>query len=312
MKRKIVTPQVMEQLVRYHACDPKADGDYWIFKQACNLKDYELGRHIITSSLLDRDKEKILGHLCTIAAMKGSIPMMDILVHEFGADIHQPNGEELPLTMACQENKVDMVIHLYREYGCNIHQQEERYLRTACFNGYEPLVSFLLNSGANVHAYNDAAIHNAVFKRNAIVVKMLLKFGANAQANHNSCIRLAVNNDDLETVQYLITMGGVDPRLHQDWPLRRACRHGYEDVVKYLLDTIQSPDAVNIQDGILLESAFIHGRYSVLQLLLTDYKVDLHTAGMKKGIQHVLQTKNNRILKLLARSGLQDLITEYQ
>jgi ankyrin repeat protein len=305
MKRKIVSLQVIEQLLRLNYCDPKADGDYWLFTQACELNQVSLAQHIIQVTLKLHDYSA-LNHLCNIAAMKGSIPIVDLLVHEFHVDIH--HGQDNALMLACRGNQVALVKHLICAYNCNIHSQNELYLRNACLQGFENLVVFLLESGADVHVYNDAALQSAAYKGFSSIVKLLIDAGAHADANQNACIQYAITNRDLDVVKLLIENGGVNPQCGHDWPLRHACRLGLDDIVDYLLQMIPGKDKVNMRNGMPLREAITHGRVSTLRLLLNK-KANPNSTGVIRGLQLAINPKvkiknKDAMFKLLLEAGL--------
>lgn len=307
MKRKIVSLQVVEQLLRLNCCDP--NGDYWLFTQACELKQINLCRWIIDSTLsiekLPQEQQKIMRHFLNISSMKGAIPIIDLLVDNFGIDIHQ--GEENALTLACKENQLDTVKHLIYKYGCDVHCHNEKHLRNACLQGYKELVQFIISIGADIHSYNDAALQNAVYKGFSSLVKLLLDTGANPEANQNACIQHAITNRDVDSVKYLVS-AGVDPRCNHDWPLKYACRNGFDDIVAYLIDVISVENVTNIRDGMPLEECLKHDRVATIQLLL--YRgADPNTKGAIRGLKYIVNPKNkvkNRdlMIKLLIEAGL--------
>jgi ankyrin repeat protein len=307
MKRKIVSLQVVEQLLRLNCCDPKADGDYWLFARACELNQVSLARWVIQAALRFPGNDA-LNRLCNIAAIKGSIPVTDLLIHEFHVDIHQPNGQENALMLACRGNHVSLVKHLALVYNCNLHSSNELCLRNACLQGFETLVHFLLQSGANVHAYNDAALQSAAYKGFSSIIKLLIDAGAHADTNQNACIQHAITNGDLATVRHLIEDGGVNPQCAHDWPMRHACRLGLDDIVDYLLQVIPSEDAVNMRNGMPLREAIAHGRVSTMILLLNK-KANPNSVGVIRGLQIAVNPKTrvrnkDAMFEMLLEAGL--------
>ncbi|CAO3613664.1 unnamed protein product [Mucor hiemalis] len=233
MSRRIVSLGVVQQLLRLNCCDPKADGDYWLFTRACEHNQVELCRLIIQSTLQQAYASKEASHLLNIATMKGAIPVIDLLVETFHVNIHS----EVALALACTENQVETVRHLATKYGCDVHFHNEKYLRNACLYGYTTLVEYLLSEGSDVHAYSDSALQNAVYHGYTLVVKLLLDAGANASSNENKCLQHAITNGDMEIIKCLVT-AGADPRFDNDWPLRTACELGLDDIVTYLIDVM--------------------------------------------------------------------------
>lgn len=275
MKRHIVSLPTIQQLLRLN-CDPTAD-DSWLFIKGCELDQVDLCRRILKMGYCN------IPHMLNLAAIKGSIGVVDLLVAEFGANVHN----ETVLTLACRENQVNLVKHLVETYNISVHSHNERHLRNACLHGFLELVEYLIK-GANVHAYNDAAIQNAAYKGFNDVVELLLNAGAHADANQNACIQHAVNNNSLDMVKCLIEKGGIDPRCNHDWPLRHTCRKGLNEILAYL---IQLVGTVDIGDGVLLELALVHNQSSTLQLLLNE-SANPNCDGVIRGLKYIVNPKN--------------------
>ncbi|GAN07217.1 ankyrin repeat protein [Mucor ambiguus] len=293
MRRHIVSLPTIHQLLRLN-CDPTAD-DNWLFIKACELDQVDLCRQIVQVGHCS------VVHLINLAAMKGSIGVVDLLVNEFGANAYN----ESVLALACRENQVKMVRHLVKTYSINVHSHSERHLRNACLHGFSELVEFLLD-GADVHAYNDAAIQNASYKGFNDVVALLLDAGAHADTNQNACIQHAINNNDVDMVKCLIEKGGVDPRCNHDWPLRHSCRQGFNGVVEYLHRLIGT---FNIANGALLELALVHDQLDTLKLLLKE-GADPNCNGVLRGVKYAVNPKNksrhkNEMIQSLLDAGFE-------
>ncbi|KAG2236048.1 hypothetical protein INT48_008142 [Thamnidium elegans] len=314
MRRKIVSLPVVEHLLRLHQCDPNAGGDDWLFRYACQLNQTSLCRLIIDRSLslecLPNEKNKRLLQLLSIACMKGAADTIDLLVCDYNVGIHR--AQETALTLACKENQLETVKHLYTKYGCDIHMQQEKLLRDACLYGYKDLVEFFISNDADVQAYNNAALQNAAYKGFSRLVKLLLDAGANAEANQNVCMQHAINNGDIETVEYLITIGRVDARFNQYWPLKQACRKGLVELVDYLIRVLSKDDKIenvtDVNNGMPLQECLKYGKIKTVQLLL-QRGADPNSKGAVRGIKHVMDPKcklkiKDDILNLMIEAGL--------
>ncbi|CAO3644427.1 unnamed protein product [Mucor fragilis] len=293
MRRHIVSLPTIHQLLRLN-CDPTAD-DCWLFIKGCELEQVDLCRRIVQVGRCN------VARLMNLAAMKGSIEVVDLLVNEFGANVHHDSV----LASACRENQVNLVRHLVKTYNINVHTCSERHLRNACLHGFSELVEFLLD-GANVHAYNDAAIQNATYKGFVDIVGLLLDAGAHADVNQNACIQHAISNNALNMVKCLIEKGGVDPRCNHDWPLRHSCREGLNDIVEYLYGLIGTFD---IGDGALLELVLVHDQLDTLKLLLKK-GANPNCNGVLRGVKYTVNPKNksrhkNDMIQSLLDAGFQ-------
>ncbi|KAK4510483.1 uncharacterized protein ATC70_004913 [Mucor velutinosus] len=293
MRRHIVSLPTIHQLLRLN-CDPTAD-DNWLFIEACGIDQVDLCRRIVQVGHCN------VAHLINLAAMKGSMGVVDMLVNEFGANVYHDSV----LALACRENQVKLVRHLVKAYSVNAHSHSERHLRNACLLGFSELVEFLLD-GANVHAYNDAAIQNACYKGFSDIVALLLDAGAHADINQNVCIQHAINNNDLNMVKCLIEKGGIDPRCNHDWPLRHACGQGFNDIVEYLYRLTGTFD---IGDGVLLELALVYDQLDTLKLLLKK-GANPNCNGVLRGVKYSVNPKNksrhkNEMIQSLLDAGFE-------
>lgn len=302
MKRKIVTLSVVEQLLRINNCY-SGDDDDWLFTRACELNEVELVTWIVDAALQqhnEAERGRLLTHFVNLAAIKGSICIIDLLVEKYDA-----TNTNQALSVACQQNQVETVKHLVTKYGCNVHTENERHLRNASLNGYRDLVEFLI-VGADVHAFNDAALQNACYKGHSAIVKLLLEAGANAQVQDNACIQHVIKNADINSLKSLI-QHGVDSRCHHDWPLKQSCRFGLDEIVGYLLDMI-GPVAVDLENGMLLEECIKSSRVSTIQLLL-DHGANPNNEGVSRGLIYAVDVKTRTrnkdvMIKLLLDAGL--------
>ncbi|KAL1929972.1 hypothetical protein VTP01DRAFT_1126 [Rhizomucor pusillus] len=292
MSSKIANIDVVDNLLRM-GCNPRADGD-WLYWKACENQDEEL-----CAKLLDamQPSKRTLGHFLNVAAMKGSTNIIDLIVNSYNADIHQPNGEDRVLMLACAENQVDVVRHLMEKYGCDIHRNRERHLRRACLHGHVELVELLL-PGADVSMFNDAALQNAAHKGHWQIVDRLLEAGANPQANRNAPLKYAISNNNLSSVISLLR-AGADPRCQQDWPLRHACRNDAAEIVRILLAHHADPDALN---GMPLREALRAGNYDIARQLL-EHGADPNSTGALRGLSDAIRDKNAAIIGLMLQHG---------
>lgn len=310
MSRKIVSLGVVEHILRLNFCNPKADGEYWLFTKACELNQVNLCQWIIESALsmeaIENERKRTLFHLLNIAAMKGAIPIIDLLVDTFGVDIHR--GKEDTLTLACKENHVDTVKHLVSKYGCDVHVNNEIHLRNACLYAHkQQLIKYLLDIGSDVHVYGDAALQNAVYNGHAAIVKLLLDAGADPTTNQHVCIRHAITKRDVQSFKYLVA-AGADPRCDGDWPFRHACQMGLDEIVLFLMQVIPVKDVMNIQDGMLLKECLMYGRMSTIKLLL-DHGANPNSVGAIRGLRYALSPKSkikdkDAMIHMLTEAGL--------
>lgn len=256
--RMAFTLPVIDSLLKLR-CTPTAD-DSWLVCKACEESNIRL--FILLMDAIQPDTKSLQRYL-HFAVLKGSIPILDLIIKRYGGiiksnnDHHHPNHpfpsslshrnhhlnhhpsnneEGVIMTTACNENKVEMVKHLIERYRCDPHASNDIYLRKACLNGFEELVRILL-PGANIHFLNDAALQNAVHKRNATIVELLLFAGANPVANRYSCLFHAIKNDD-PYILFLLLKFGADPHYQQNQLFIFACHEGHIDILCLLIKFI--------------------------------------------------------------------------
>ncbi|KAI8647355.1 ankyrin repeat-containing domain protein [Parasitella parasitica] len=293
MRRHIVSLPTIYQLLKL-GCDPTAD-DSWLFIKGCELGQVDLCRKILQMDHCN------VAHMLNLAAMQGSIGVVDLLATEFGANVHH----DTVLVLACRENQVELVKYLVETFKISVHAHSERQLRNACLRGSVELVAFLLQ-GADVHAYNDTAIQNAVYKGLSSIVVLLLEAGAHADVNDNVCIKHAIKKNDLRMVKCLVEKGGVDPRCNHDWPLKEVCRRGLDDILLYLIPIVHT--GIDIGDGVLLELALVHDQLDTLKVLLSN-GANLNCDGVVRGLTYIVNPQKkykhkDKMIQYLLDAGL--------
>ena len=145
------------------------------------------------------------------------------------------------------------IVKLLLQMGADVNAQGGQYnnaLQAAASEGREAIVVLLLENGANVHAesIDDYDIGNALQAASGggheAVVRQLLKHGAEVNNPGNGVVRshpyplqIAAATGRLAVVQLLLEGAEVDVKDHSgDNALWAAADHGYEDVVKLLLE----------------------------------------------------------------------------
>ncbi|KAI7863211.1 ankyrin repeat-containing domain protein [Spinellus fusiger] len=293
MRYKIVNVAVIDSLLALN-CSPRADGD-WLFWAACEKHNTRICKLVLDAI---QPTQKMLSHFLNVASMKGSIPIIDLLVEEYGAVIHTSSDESLVIVLACAENRVSLVQHLISRYHCNVHGHDERHLRRACLNGYDELVDLLL-VGANVHAYTDAAIQSASHKGHLSIVKRLLAAGADPQANRNAPIRYAIKIANAPLVECLLK-AGANPHCDNDWPIKHTCRLNLSTILSHLIDNGLDP---NYSEGMPLWEAITGNSHESIELLLKA-SADPNSLGALRATAHAIKTHRYDTACIMVKAGI--------
>ncbi|KAI9308171.1 ankyrin repeat-containing domain protein [Cunninghamella echinulata] len=330
--RMAFTLPVIDSLIKLR-CSPLADGNYLVWR-ACEENNIRL--FILLVDAIQPDTKTLQRYL-RVAALKGSISILDLIVKRYGGIIKYSNNnnnnnrkillstssityteeEKTIMTMACNANQVEMVKHLIQRYDCDPHVQQDIYLRKACLDGFEELVMVLL-SGADIHAMNDTPLQNAVHRNHIAIVDLLLKNGADPLVNRYTCLIKSIKNQN-PSILFLLLKCGADPRYQQNELFLLACREGNFEVFDLLLKmilfhTLPKPTAITTT-AITLSSyegwkniflnEFIH-QLQQQQQLQQDYQPILNElVNCRKGkpLGEALKSGHFEIVKTLLELG---------
>jgi ankyrin repeat protein len=323
VKQSIMSKEVLCYLLEQQHCNPVAD-EYWLFMQSCGdsqklqvcewlikaiVRIYGGSKTAANKTPLMTNESRnramavmMIRRLLNIASMKGSVQVIELLLDYFDIERLDPIAYQTMLDIACNENQLDVVCYLKEKHGFDLHIQDERYLREACLHGRDQIVDYLIQDGANVASLHNAALQNAAYRSHASIVHRLLKAGADANVNDSAALKYAVKNNDIASVKCLIHAGNANPRCHEDWPIRMACRNGQLSIVKLLLGYNVDPDTCN---GAPLHEALGAGHENVVVVLL-EHGADPNSLGALYGLRFLLEskdTKNYVLVKLMTEAG---------
>ncbi|CAO3615167.1 unnamed protein product [Cunninghamella echinulata] len=249
--RMAITLPVIDSLIKLR-CSPLADGNYLVWR-ACEENNIRL--FILLVDAIQPDTKTLQRYL-HVAALKGSISILDLIVKRYGGIIKYNNNninnnrailpstsstayteeEKTVMTMACNANQVEMVKHLIQRYGCDPHVQQDIYLRKACLDGFKELMMVLL-PGADIHAMNDTPLQNAVHRNHVDIVDLLLKNGADPLVNRYTCLIKSIKNQ-APSILFLLLKYGADPRYQHGELFLLACHEGNFEAFDLLLKVI--------------------------------------------------------------------------
>lgn len=118
-------------------------------------------------------------------------------------------------------------------------------LGNAGFEGHIEIVRFLLEDGrADPTAHRNWAIHMASDRGQTEAVRLLLKDGRADPAAQ--ALIAASDNNRADVVCLLLADSRVDPTAEDNWAILTACRKGYTEVVRHLLEDDRADPEVGL------------------------------------------------------------------
>lgn len=171
------------------------------------------------------------------------------------------------LIQACSFGFLDIVEFLI-ENGADPSVDNNMALITTCQLGHTEILKRLLcQDKVNPSACKNKALNYAVESRKFENVKLLLDVGCNPNGSRNidddNVVAIASLNKDIEIVQLLIDAGA--DVINNNQAIKRACYHGYTDIVKLLLENGADPSA---DDNFPIIWAGYFGFIDTMKLLL--------------------------------------------
>ncbi|KAF5403173.1 hypothetical protein PHET_03319 [Paragonimus heterotremus] len=247
-----------------------------------------------------------------LAILSKSFPATEYCL-DSGANISAVTfQQETALHLAARSGNINIVEELLkREVNVGeMNNEMQTPLFYAIEGGHIYVVERLLNSGANVN-HTDLGLMSplllAAKKGHVGICQMLVEKGAKlteANEESESCLMLAVLGKHNDVVGFLLRSEECEDLLEMadskgDTPLHAAVRLGSIQMTKMLISQGANVLRKNLQEHTPLHTAAIHGRFSIVQLLLDNtpiiaYERDVdgnfavHLAA-KHGNLHVLR-----------------------
>lgn len=233
------------------------------------------------------------GDVICCTAEGGQVEVLRLLM-ENGVDVDASSSSwGTMLAAASARNHVEFVGFLIQLKGNDISREDlNDAFQAACGghrkphpgdsfapkNGCPEVVKLLLAKGADVSANSSNALLNAAKNGHLDVVRLLLENGADVNAIpggdvRRHCLLAALSSRNRELV-YILVQAGVDFDVHEDLGrhvLRDAAQHGYEDIVKSLIERgclNDDNDAHVYQLRQALEAAVDGGHANIAQTLI--------------------------------------------
>jgi ankyrin repeat protein len=185
------------------------------------------------------------------------------------------------------------------ELNVNIRVNHNAPIVRAAENGYINSLRMLHDAGADIHVSNDLPLKRAARGGHLPVVIYLLKQGANTHENDeiNNIMIQAVLSRNVELVQYLHQVVGMDIRTDEDICLVWAATQGDVEMTAYLLENGGNPDAQNSSPLLL---AVEGGSLGVVNVLLAH---DANVNGADDQATVEASTQTNDILSRILQAG---------
>ncbi|KAL6702933.1 hypothetical protein ACN47E_000775 [Coniothyrium glycines] len=242
-----------------------------------NLETLELILdHAVDGTKIDLNAQNVNGDTALHELMcrrEVPIPILEALIKR-GANVNIDNNwSARPLQMACIYGELEALKVLCQRQTVteidDLDDEEDTALHQAAINNFTDCVKFLLEMGANPDIQNKrgrTAIHDVAWQGSKEGVEVLLRGGAhsNIMDKHNrnpfffACLDVSNEEKALLLLRTLLdqkiplTEINAPTKRHRT-PLREAAAHGFDQVVKELIDAARGADdlqslAINMPD----------------------------------------------------------------
>ncbi|AUV58733.1 ankyrin repeat protein [Bandra megavirus] len=195
----------------------------------------------------------------------------------------------------CSRGLLD-ILKFMIDSGFNVLCKQSGALRYSAKYGHYELLKYLLNTKSNIDDKNNYALYYASILGYYNIVKLLMyEYVSIYEPNEDMdnifshAIILATDGGHLPIIKLLLKYGGK--YNYQNFlALRRACRHGHDDIVKYILDISNKKD--NYDSA---KCATIYGHLSTIKILelygtnLRDRDDELLTIASEKGYYPIVK-----------------------
>ncbi|AZL89886.1 ankyrin repeat protein [Megavirus baoshan] len=245
----------------------------------CDLKQLSLNKWIYKSN--DRNNEKS-NNIMDVLNIKTHIYLKNI-----GADYI--NQGHYIIKWICSKGLLD-ILKFMIDCGFNVLCKQSGALRYSAKYCQYDLLKYLINTKSNVEDKNNYALFYASKLGYYNIVKLLVyEYVSIYELNidlvniFSHAIILATDSGHLSIIKLLLKYGGK--YNYQNFlALRRACRHGHDNIVKYILDISDKKD--NYESA---KCATIYGHLTTIKILeiygtnLRDRNDELLTIASEKG-----------------------------
>jgi len=291
---------------------------------AADKGDIHEAKKLISEKADTEIKDLMLGNRpLHIAAQKGHINIVDLLIQS-GAIVDAKNrSERTPLHLAAIKNHSN-IIKLLIQNGADIEAQEKyngyRPLHIVVLNGYTNTAKMLLQNGANIETQdekNRTPLHIAAMYGKTETAKMLLQNGANIEAMDNygrTPLHTAARYGKIEIAKMLLQNGAnIEARDRSgSTPLHVAALFGRTETAKMLLQNGANIEAMDNYGNTPLHDTIRNGTTETAEMLLQNGadtealnsrgNTPLHDAARYEETEKLLQcdTKRDELRKLLA------------
>ena len=228
--------------------------------------------------------------------------------------LHNEYGQT-PLHIACQYGQFDIVRLLVEVYGAHPDIKDNREctpLHEACLAGDLNILAYMLGlhfkhetASTDMDIHGNTIIHKACQSGNVAAVRYIvahinttpclmckLNLYEDNVASYHKCLHFDGNllpchqlhplqpgiyelDESQGLIQGLIQSYFMHANSYEDTPLHIACRYGFLDIVKYIIDEAQPVVGFTIKLSSLLRVACLTGQGDVIQYLLQTEGIHL-------------------------------------
>ena len=238
------------------------------------------------------------------ACQQGYIDVVQWLIEEGGADMNQRDLQGYScLYRAAGDGNLTIVKYLAEMEPSLIHEA----LWSACFEGCEEIVEYLLSKGANVEKkgnWDSTPIIIASQQGHLSIVKLLVRAKANIEATDvkaRTAFYLAARNNQVSVMTYLAEIGADINKTRYDnaSPLFQACELGRVEAVKFLVE--RQADVERAVNGLTpLMRVCQTGVLELVKVLVEQGSADiLKLNGNKSALDYAKDGNHQELVKYL-------------
>jgi len=194
-----------------------------------------------------------------------------------------------------------------------IANKSVKYLFSACENGNENMVKYLIEHGVNINGENcfgETPLFYSCRRGNEKMVKYLIGHGADINKKtkfHKKPLLFNACGSGIESfVRYLVEHGfDINEKDNNgETPLFDACYSGNEDIVKYLVELGADINIVNKQNKTLLFNACYSGNGNLVKYFIDNgIDIDIVDDNGETPLFNACRSGNKQLVEYLIKLG---------
>lgn len=173
----------------------------------------------------------ILKSICELPDMN-AMDMIDLLLSDskFNAFVNL----DVQFVHACSNGELIIAKKLHKA-GANVNYNNSAALVEACTHSKIDIIDWLISlDSMNIHVNDEMAFMTACSVGDLGLAKKLYNMGANYTINNSRALITACRCKQIEIIDWLITLNGIDIHINNDMAFRFACSTGEFELARKL------------------------------------------------------------------------------